>query len=117
MHYVISTTWGPTDTTRASLPFIFSATALSAGDSVMIMLFHDSVSIGVQGAYEGMQPVGPAPKFAEVFANPQAEIVVCEPCAKARGITESMLAEGLRFGGMGDFYRHVSREDSKVVTF
>ena len=52
MHYVISTTWGPTDTTRASLPFIFAASALQASDTVMIMLFHDAVTIAVDGAYK-----------------------------------------------------------------
>ena len=36
MHYAISATWGPTDTTRASLPFIFAASALQAGDTVMM---------------------------------------------------------------------------------
>jgi tRNA 2-thiouridine synthesizing protein D len=46
MHYTLSTTWGPTDTTRASLPFIFAASALEAGDTVMIMLFHGSVAWG-----------------------------------------------------------------------
>ena len=49
MHYAISTTWGPTDTTRASLPFIFAASALQAGDTVMIMLFHDAVTVAVGG--------------------------------------------------------------------
>ena len=38
MHYAISTTWGPTDTTRASLPFIFAASALQAGDTIMALL-------------------------------------------------------------------------------
>jgi predicted peroxiredoxin len=28
MHFVISTTWGPTDPTRAMLPFIFAASAI-----------------------------------------------------------------------------------------
>ncbi len=35
MHYAISTTWGPTDVTRAALPFVFAASALQAGDTVM----------------------------------------------------------------------------------
>ena len=39
MHFVISATIGPTDPTRAELPFIFAASALQAGDKVMIMLF------------------------------------------------------------------------------
>ena len=117
MHYAISTTWGPTDTTRASLPFIFAASALEAGDSVMIMLFHDSVSIAVEGTYETMSPVGPPAKFAEVFAHPGAEIIVCKPCAAARGIREDMLVAGCAFGGMDDYRAHVAQDGAKAVTF
>lgn len=117
MHYAISTTWGPTDTTRASLPFIFAATALEAGDTVTIMLFHDAVTIAVPGSYEKMVPCGPPPKFAEVFANPDAEIIVCKPCAEARGINEDMLIDNTSMGGMGDFYKQVARQECKPVTF
>lgn len=117
MHYTISTTWGPTDTTRASLPFIFADTALKAGDTVMIMLFHDAVTVAVKGSHEKMLPVGPVPRFDEVFAHANAEIVVCKPCAQARGITEEKLAANCRFGGMNDYLAHVSRDDCKAVTF
>jgi len=117
MHYAIATTWGPTDTTRASLPFIFAASALQAGDTVMIMLFHDAVSIAVQGVYQKMVPFGPPPRFDEVFSHPQAEILVCKPCAEARAITADRLVTKCRFGGMNDFYAHVSRPDTRPVTF
>ena len=43
MHFVISATWGPTDPTRAMLPFVFAASAVQAGDEVTLMLFHDAV--------------------------------------------------------------------------
>lgn len=117
MHYAISTTWGPTDTTRASLPFIFAASALQAGDSVMIMLFHDSVSIAVKGTREKMVPVGPPQRFDEVFSHENAEIIVCKPCAEARGITEDMLVANCRMGGMNDFHAHTSRDGARAVTF
>ncbi|WP_341939601.1 DsrE family protein [Marinimicrobium sp. C2-29] len=117
MHYAISTTWGPTDTTRASLPFIFAATALEAGDTVTIMLFHDAVTVAVKGAHEQMVPCGPGPKFAEVFAHKNAEIIVCKPCAQVRGLDESSLIDNCRMGGMGDFYKQVARDDCKPVTF
>ena len=117
MHYAISTTWGPTDTTRASLPFIFAASALQAGDSVMIMLFHDAVTVAVKGAHEQMKPFGPPPRFEEVFSHVNAEVVVCKPCADARGIAEDMLIANCRLGGMNDFHEHVSRDDCKTITF
>jgi sulfur relay (sulfurtransferase) complex TusBCD TusD component (DsrE family) len=117
MHYAISTTWGPTDTTRASLPFLFAASALQSGDTVMIMLFHDAVMVAVDGAHEKMIPVGPPPRFSEVFAHADAEVIVCRPCAEARGITADALAQHCRFGGMNDFHAHASRSDCKVLSF
>ena len=117
MHYAISATWGPTDTTRASLAFIFAASALQAGDSVMIMLFHDAVTIAVEGAYPKMVPFGPPQKFEEVISNPNAEVIVCKPCAEARGITEDLLVASCTLGGMNDFHEHASRPDCKIVSF
>lgn len=117
MHYAISTTWGPADTTRASLPFIFAASALQAGDTVMIMLFHDAVTVAVDGASPQMIPFGPPPRFDEVFAHDNAEVLVCKPCAEARGITGDMLVAGCRLSGMNDFHAHVSREDCKPISF
>ena len=117
MHYAISATWGPTDTTRASLPFIFAASALQAGDTVMIMLFHDAVTIAVQGAHPKMLPFGPPQRFEEVLSSPNAKVVVCKPCAEARGISEAMLTANCAMGGMNDFHQQTSRADCKVVSF
>ena len=117
MHYAITSTWGATDTTRASLPFLFAASALQAGDSVMLMLFHDAVTIAVQGAYEKMVPFGPPQRFAEVFSHPKASIFVCTPCAEVRGIRADMLVAKCSLGGMNEFHQHASRPDAKVVTF
>ncbi len=117
MHYVISTTWGSTDVTRAALPFVFGASALQAGDTVMIMLFHDAVTIALDGAYQKMIPFGPPSKFAEIFANPNAQVIVCKPCAEVRSIQESMLVQNAIFGGMNDLHQHVSRPDAKFISF
>jgi len=117
MHFAISATWGPTDTTRASLPFIFAASALEAGDTVMIMLFHDAVSIAVNGAHDKMVPFGPPKRFEQVFAHDNAEVIVCKPCAVARGIDEEMLIANCKMGGMNDFHEHVSRDDARAISF
>ena len=70
MHYAISTTWGPTDITRGALPFIFAASALQAGDTVMIMLFHDAVTIALDGAHQKMVPFGQkVPKLCASFRH------------------------------------------------
>jgi tRNA 2-thiouridine synthesizing protein D len=59
MHWVISGSFGPTDPTRAMLPFLFAASAVQAGDSVMLMLFHDAVLMAVDGVGKTLVPVGP----------------------------------------------------------
>jgi sulfur relay (sulfurtransferase) complex TusBCD TusD component (DsrE family) len=117
MHFAIATTWGPTDTTRAALPFIFAASALQASDTVMIMLFHDAVTTAVKGVHPKLVPFGPPQRFQEVLSHPNAEIFVCKPCAEARGITQDMLVEKCVFGGMNDFHTHAARPDSKAVIF
>ena len=108
MHYVIPAAWGSTDTTRASLPFIFAASALQAGDSVMIMLFHDGVTIALEGANQKMVPFGPPQRFDEVIPNPNVKILACKPCAEGRGIDEGMLMANCTMGGMNDLHRHTS---------
>ena len=117
MHYVISTTWGPTDVTRAALPFVFAASVLQAGDTVMMMLFHDAVTIAVDGIHQKMIPFGPPAKFTEVFSNVNAKVLVCMPCAEVRSISEDMLINSASFGGMSDLHQNISRADAKFISF
>ena len=65
MHWVISGSFGPTDPTRAMLPFLFAASAVQAGDSVTLMLFHDAVLMAVDGVGKTLVP-------ATAFAGPLA---------------------------------------------
>ena len=69
MHFAISATWGPTDPTRAALPFVFAASALQTGDSVLVMLFHDAVHLAIQGTAETLVPFGPPQRFQEVTST------------------------------------------------
>ncbi len=96
---------------------IFAATAHESGDSMMIMLFRDAVTVAVEGSHEQMVPVGPPAQFAKVFSHKKAEVLVCKPCAGARGITKEALTAGCKFGDMGDSHAHVSREGCKAVSF
>ncbi len=76
MHFVISATYGPTDPTRAMLPFIFAATALQDGGKVTLMLFADSMFAGVEGAGGKLVPVRPPDKYEDVVSNPNATVLV-----------------------------------------
>src|ERR1700732_2585440 len=90
MHFVISGTWGPTDPTRAMLPFIFAASAVQDGDTVTLMLFHDAVLMAVEGAGAKLVPVGPPNRYEEVAGNPKVTLWVCRPCVDARGLAASL---------------------------
>lgn len=117
MHFAISTTWGPTDPTRAALPFVFAHTALQAGDSVTVMLFHDAVHLGTRGTADKLVPFGPPQKFAEVVAHPNAKVYVCKPCAELRHIDAEKLVPGTVMGGMGELHAAAARPDAKFVAF
>jgi sulfur relay (sulfurtransferase) complex TusBCD TusD component (DsrE family) len=117
MHFAISTTWGPTDVTRGALPFAFAASALQAGDTVMIMLFHDAVTIALEGAHQKMIPFGPPSRFEEIFSNANAQVFVCKPCAELRGIKEANLVTNAVFGGMNDLHAHASRANARLISF
>jgi tRNA 2-thiouridine synthesizing protein D len=117
MHFVISATYGPTDPTRAMLPFIFAATALQDGDKVTLMLFADSVFAGVAGVGAKLVPVGPPNKYEDVVAHPNATVLVCKPCLEARGLGPGSLDRRVGPGGMNDFHAAAKSPDARVINF
>src|SRR5262249_58954709 len=86
MHFVISATWGPTDPTRAMLPFIFAASAVQAGDEGTLMLFHDAVYMAVEGAGAKLGPGGPPNRYGEGARQPQGTPGASKPCVEGRGL-------------------------------
>ena len=117
MHFAVSSTWGPTDPTRAALPFVFAASALQAGDTVTLMLFHDAVHMATQGTATALVPFGPPQRFEEVVSHANAKVLVCKPCALVRHISEASLDKRITMAGMNDFHASASREDARVVCF
>lgn len=117
MHFVISATYGPTDPTRAMLPFIFAATALQDGDKVTLMLFADSVFTAVEDAASKLVPVGPPNKYEDVVAHANATVLVCKPCLEARGLNGASLDQRTKLGGMNDFHAAARETDARVINF
>ena len=117
MHFVVSGTWGPTDPTRAMLPFLFAASAVQAGDRVTLMLFHDAVLMAVEGAGAKLVPVGPPNRYEEVASHPKVALWACKPCVEARGLAAAMLDRRVKLGGMNDFHAAAKETDAKVVSF
>jgi len=117
MHWVISGTWGPTDPTRAMLPFIFAASAVQAGDSVTLMLFHDAVLMAVDGVGKTLVPVGPPNRYEEMAGHAKVTLWACKPCVDARGLVATSLDRRVKLGGMNDFHAAAKAADAKVVSF
>jgi predicted peroxiredoxin len=117
MHFAISATWGPTDPTRAALPFIFAASALQAGDTVTLMLFHDAVHVATKGTAQKLVPVGPPARFEEVLSHASAKVLACKPCAEVRTIAEGDLDKRVAMAGMNEFHAAAARQDARVVCF
>jgi sulfur relay (sulfurtransferase) complex TusBCD TusD component (DsrE family) len=99
MHFVISATYGPTDPTRAMLPFIFAASAVQSGDQVTLMLFADSVLVAVEGA------------------GANVTLMVCKPCVDARGLSPAVLDKRIKPAGMNEFHAAAKQSDARVVNF
>jgi tRNA 2-thiouridine synthesizing protein D len=117
VHFVISTTWGPTDPTRAMLPFIFAASAVQADDKVTLMLFHDAVYMAVEGAGAKLVPVGPPNRYEEVAAHANVTLWACKPCVEARGLAGAALDRRIKLGGMNDFYTAAKGPDARVINY
>ncbi len=117
MHFALSASWGPTDPTRAMLPFIFAASSLQAKDKVTIMLFHDAVHLACKDFAKNIVPVGPPQRFEEVINDDNAKIIVCEPCAEVRKIYKESCIDKVIFGGMNDFHKSCSLPDTRVICY
>jgi sulfur relay (sulfurtransferase) complex TusBCD TusD component (DsrE family) len=117
VHFVISATWGPTDPTRAMLPFLFAASALQDGDDITLMLFHDAVLMAVQDAGSRLVPVGPPNRYEEIAAHPRVALWACRPCVEVRGLPPASLDSRVKLGGMNEFHAAAKRADAKVVCF
>ena len=117
MHFAISSTWGPVDPTRAALPFVFAASALQAGDTITIMLFHDAVHLATEGTATKIVPFGPPQRFEEVISNKNAEVLVCKPCAQVRQISESMLDKRTKMAGMNEFHAAARLDNARILCF
>lgn len=120
MHLAMACSWGPTDPTRATLPFLHARAAREQGDSVTIMLVHDAVMLGVHGIAERIQAFGPpalGPIFDALMEDSEVELMVCKPCVEVRAIAEAQLHPGARLATMGDYHRVIRERDATVSNY
>lgn len=103
---LIVNTSGMEDMNRATLAFLLAKATRENKDDPTLFLAGEGVVFAKKGmaAQETLQAVGLAP-FSEIFEICQIlkiPMLVCKPCAQARGIEEADLAEGCAFSGIYD---------------
>lgn len=118
MHLVVQATWGPSDPTRATVPFLHAKAAREQGDTVTVMLFHDAAALAVPGVADGVKACGPpevAPVVEQLVADEGVELLVCRPCAEIRGYGEERLRPGFRMATIGEFHAAIRKDPSNTV--
>lgn len=117
---VISTI-GPENTTKTVLPFIAARGAASRDTDVDMFLMQASTYLGSHQHSNLDELHSPGlPSVEEVLnCDPVSEhlneVIVCKPCATARGITPDDLRPGFEFGGHGDLARQAEQNDSTTT--
>src|SRR6266480_3114102 len=115
---LMKSAWGSDDPTKAAFPFLHGDALSEAGHDVQIFLLGEAVSLMRKSVANAVVPVG-WPPLAEVLAKLVAEkipIYACGACSRARGVTETDLAEfGAKFGNPKIFVSLIEWAD-KVIT-
>jgi predicted peroxiredoxin len=119
----IIATHGPDQPNHAGLPFVALKGAIESGEfpgePPEVFLMQEATYLAHKGTdLSEIKPVG-LPPVGDVVAflrDHDLAIVVCTPCARARGIGEGDLIAGARMGGAGDMAR-MARSHSVTLTF
>jgi predicted peroxiredoxin len=110
--------WGSDDPTKAAFPFLHADALSEAGHEVQIFLLGEAVSLMRKSVANAVVPVG-WPPLSEVLGKIVAKkitIYACGACSRARGITETDLAEfGAKLGNPKIFVSLVEWAD-KIIT-
>ena len=110
--------WGSDDPTKAAFPFLHGDVLSEAGHEIQIFLLGEAVSLMRKSVANAVVPVG-WPPLAEVLAKLVAKkipIYACGACSRARGVTETDLAEfSAKFGNPKIFVSLIEWAD-KVIT-
>ncbi len=101
---LVVATHGPDDPNRATLAFLAAKAAKENGDDVELFLMNDAVLLAKEGVAEHIQGVGLAPfsELLEILQILEVPLLICKPCAEARGLTKEDLVEGAEMSGMYD---------------
>ena len=91
---VIMATHGPEDPERATIPFVMGCAALASDVAVVIGFQAEGVCLVHEGEAGTIEAPGfpPLTKLLADFQELGGTLLVCTPCARSRGIAESLIA-------------------------
>ena len=113
---VIVATHGPEDPERATIPFVMAVAALASDVEVVMGFQADGVCLVHQGEAENVQApeFPPLTKLLSDFRELGGKLLVCGPCVKSRGISES-LVPGAEIVAAGRFVAEVTSATNSLV--
>ena len=115
---MMKSAWGSDDPTKAAFPFLHGHALADAGHSVQIFLLGEAVSLMRLSVAKAVVPVGwpPLEEALQKVVENKIQIYACGACSRARGITETDLAQwGAKFGSPTIFVSLVEWAD-RVIT-
>lgn len=86
---------------RATVAFVIAGAAAASGQDTTVFLSADGAWLGKSGEAGKINEDGFAPlaELLDGYVEAGGRIIVCSPCAKRRGITESDLVAGAVIAG------------------
>ena len=98
--YLVNCTNGTNDVERATISFILAVTASKTNETA-VFATADAAQLCVRGGADGMVAPGyePVADLMDAFRDNGGKIWLCPACAKAKGITEADLREGVEIAG------------------
>jgi predicted peroxiredoxin len=118
LNIMMKSAWGSDDPTKAAFPFLHGLALEEAGHTVQIFLLGEAVGLMRKSVAEAVVPVGwpPLAQTMDKLAAKKIQIYACGACSRARGVTETDLANyGAKFGNPTIFVGLVEWAD-RVIT-
>lgn len=115
---MMKSAWGSDDPTKAAFPFLHALALAESGHEVQIFLLGEAVSLMRDPVAKAVVPVGwpPVSETLSKLVEKKIQIFACGACCRARGVTESDLAnKNAKFGSPEIFVGLVEWSD-KIIT-
>ena len=115
---LMKSAWGSDDPTKAAFPFSHGLALTEAGHEVRIYLLGEATVLMRKVVAYAVTPVGwpTVGDFLNKIAAKHVQIYACGACARARGVTESDLANyGAKFGSPPVFVSLIEWADHIVT--